>query len=400
MNSAAAGNAGYRRRRGIVLAIYVVLLCTDVALTNWDDLFGKEQCDSVSLTTRMWYQRLVTLGYRKPRPHLTRLILVDSPPGHAFSACERRAYLAELLNKLSEFRPAIIVLDYSFVPRNDCTHNETFRVQEAVDRLAISIPVVFGSYSWTEQELQDEGQTVLFNRLKGQLSKQDQVIAESDVQPHGSLAVLGLDRLDCDTRRVPVMWHGRLYDTAGKNVGSYPTISFASAQAYDDAVALRVANIVSNKQNPFTSFMPEDDFRPIRSSVILTGPVPPDKWNLASKILVVGEEGKDNHESVLGRVPGVVLQANYIEALLDDRYFLGLGKVWTPIVTFCCLLIITMVFERSKTAMTAISVAVCFWVVLLLVSYIAFVHFAVLFTAWVPSFFGIVTGLVVKLREA
>src|ERR1022692_4040638 len=104
MNAATAGRKG--RRRAIVLLVYVLLVCAEVILTNWDDLFGGEQCDTVSLTTRMWYQRLVTSGYRKPRPHVTRLVVVSAPAGHGFSPCERRAYLARLVRRLGDLRPA------------------------------------------------------------------------------------------------------------------------------------------------------------------------------------------------------------------------------------------------------------------------------------------------------
>jgi hypothetical protein len=36
---------------------------------------------------------------------------------------------------------------------------------------------------------------------------------------------------------------------------------------------------------------------------------------------IVNRLADDGHPSVLGRVPGFILQANYIEALLDQRYF-------------------------------------------------------------------------------
>jgi hypothetical protein len=113
------------RARVIVLLVYVFLVVAEVLLTDWEELFGKEECDAVSLTTRMWYQRLVTSGYRKPRPHVTRLVTLSSPSGHDFTPCERRLYLAQLINRLRDYEPAIIVLDYAFRPRNDCTQGET-----------------------------------------------------------------------------------------------------------------------------------------------------------------------------------------------------------------------------------------------------------------------------------
>jgi hypothetical protein len=398
------GAAPGRRRRVVVLIIYFGLLCADVALTNWDDLFGGERCDQVSLTTRMWYQRLVTLGYRKPRPHLTRLVIVASPPGHDFSPCERRAYLARLINRLSDFNPGIIVLDYSFRPRNDCTKGETLELQAAIDSLGEKTPIIVGRYTWTEQELRDNNLTALLDHLKAHgFSEYDQVIASTDVNPHSKVVSLGLLRLDCDTRKIPLLWRGRLYsesDLALVNPSTVPTISLLAARAYDDAIDLQLTSAFAKHQNPFTSFVRQPAFSPVKASEILADPIPSNKFNLSSKIVVVGEETGDIHESVLGRVPGAVLQANYIESLLDDRYFFSLGSVGVPLTTFFCLLIIALIFAQSKSLKAALSVAVIFWFSLLFVTYVGFVHFALLFTSWVPSLLAIIAGAVAKLRES
>jgi CHASE2 domain-containing sensor protein len=44
---------------------------------------------------------------------------------------------------------------------------------------------------------------------------------------------------------------------------------------------------------------------------------------MSGKIVLIGENfvGMDAHPSVVGKIPGLYLQANYIEALLDDRYY-------------------------------------------------------------------------------
>jgi CHASE2 domain len=301
-----------RRKRTFVLVVYFALLCADVVLTNWTDLLGKERCDTVSLTTRMWYQRLVTLGYRKPRPHLTRLVIVTDPPGHPFSACERRAYLARLVNRFGDLGPGMIVLDYYFLPRDDCAKNETADLQTAIDSLAKKTPVIFGLYSWTERELRESHRPDLLNllsRLKANgFSEHDQVVAPSDIIVRELLVTSGLDRLDCDTRRIPVLWRGRLYAEDGSIMSStaVPTISLAAARAYDDTVDEQLTTAFKRKQNPFTSFVAEEKFRPVMAADILAGPVPRNTWNLASKIVVVGDYSDEIHESVIGRVPGYV----------------------------------------------------------------------------------------------
>src|SRR5438132_8531669 len=54
--------------------------------SQWDELFGRQQCSLVE--ARLWYQRLVTLGYRKPKPHFVRLVTVTPPQSQ--NPCEYR----------------------------------------------------------------------------------------------------------------------------------------------------------------------------------------------------------------------------------------------------------------------------------------------------------------------
>jgi hypothetical protein len=389
-----------RRAKALLILIYIVLVVGEVFLTDWEELFGREQCDAISLTTRMWYQRLVTSGYRKPRPHVTRLVTVSSPPGHDFAPCERRLYLAQLISKLRDHEPAIIVLDYSFRPRNDCTQGETVRLQQTIDAVGEKTRIVFGLYSWTEQELRDSGQTMLLEKMHSHgFSERDQLLAQSDITPHGPLVHLGLDRLDCDTRKIPVLWAGCLFSDSGANNMTVPTISLSAARVYDRNVDTQLGNTYRKRQNPFTSFVSEDNFRPIKAEDILGGSVLPIDSGLASKIVVVGEQNIDIHDSVIGHVPGFVLQANYIESLIDDRYFFSLGRITAPLATFALLCLVTVIFDKSPELKIAATRAAILWLVLILVSYIAFVHFAVLITSWIPVFLAILTNIIIKARE-
>jgi CHASE2 domain-containing sensor protein len=113
----------------------------------------------------------------------------------------------------------------------------------------------------------------------------------------------------------------------------------------------------------------------------------------------VGDSRGDKHESVLGRVPGVVLQANYIESLLDDRYFFGLGPIGGPVATAVCLIAIVIIFDRSTTVKTAAVLATVFWLALLVVTYLLFMNYALLLTSWVPTMFAIISAMVAKFRK-
>src|SRR5216684_1784964 len=134
-----------RWRRILTVISYILFLCADVFFTNWDAIFGPQNCNEVALTTRMWYQKVVTLGYRKPKPHFVRVVTV-TPPNNA-SACDYRRLLAGLLLKLRDLHPAIVVLDYSFSP-HDCG-DATKQLQDEMNDLATNIPMVFGQKSYT-----------------------------------------------------------------------------------------------------------------------------------------------------------------------------------------------------------------------------------------------------------
>jgi CHASE2 domain-containing sensor protein len=85
-----------------------------------------------------------------------------------------------------------------------------------------------------------------------------------------------------------------------------------------------------------------------------------DQWNLRKKIVVIGDAVSDKRNNVVGHVPGVILQANFIEALLDTRYLKGLGPRWTFVTSFTCLLTVAFIFEGSEKLFPALFRALFF----------------------------------------
>jgi hypothetical protein len=145
--------------RIVTVLFYLGLVVADVALTNWD-VIRPESCGEASLATRMWYQRVVTMGYRKPKPHFVRVVTVV--PSSESGACGYRQLLAGILRKLDKLRIGSVVLDYSFSPR-ECK-DATGELQDAIDQLAEhNVPVVYGQRTYTAEEL--EGDPRLSNEL-------------------------------------------------------------------------------------------------------------------------------------------------------------------------------------------------------------------------------------------
>ncbi len=381
------------RNRAIVVGLYVLYLCGDITLSHWDELFGHEQCDLVK--TRLWYQQVVTLGYRKPRPHFVRLVTVTPPQ----DPCAYRALLADLLGRIAMLRPTIIVLDYSFSPHDCGDTTEALRNSIQSITVAGQIPVVFGVASSTMQEVEDKHPTDLQPLKEAGFTSHDQAIWASDVLADGSTTIMGLYRLDCDTRRIPTDWP--VYE---KRNGHWeriskpmPTIGFAAAVLYDPTLANRPE--FRGEENPLTSFIPEKHFLPVAAREILSEHANSADWLFQRKIVVVGDAVSDRHDSVVGRVPGVVLQANYIESLLDDRYFTGLGPRDATIATFGCLLVIGILFDKSASRNRALVLTAFLLLSMIFMSYVALVHFGRLFTFWAPCILAIPTAYVAKLHS-
>lgn len=126
------------KNRIITAVVYLGLLCADLLFSHWDVIFGREQCNLVN--ARLSYQRVVTLGYRKPKPHFVRPVTVTPPE----SPCEYRSLIADLVRRIGKKQPMMIVLDYSFSPHN-CA-NETRDLQDSIDSVSsLRIPVKWSS---------------------------------------------------------------------------------------------------------------------------------------------------------------------------------------------------------------------------------------------------------------
>ena len=377
-----------RKRRIRLSLAYLAILVVDVSFSHWDELFGREQCNLVE--ARSWYQRVVTLGYRKPKPHFVRLVTVLPPQ----DACKYRLLLADLLDRIGKQQPIMIVLDYSFSP-HDCG-KATEILQSSIRSAASKAPVVFGIASSTLQEVEDRNKLELKPLKDAGFGPVDQAIWPSDIKADGSRTITGLYRLDCDSRRIAINWsvfdkkEGRWTRVAAR----VPTIAFAAASLYDPT--LKNERKLTLPENPFTSFIPMEVFHPMDSTSIQNSNF--EEWDFRWRIVVIGDALSDMHDSVVGRVPGVVLQANYIESLLDDRYFAGLTPASSAGAVLVCFLVIFAIFEKSTTTSIALFRAAFFLLLLVGTSYIALVHFARLFTFWAPCALAIPTGLLARLR--
>jgi CHASE2 domain-containing sensor protein len=191
-----------------------------------------------------------------------------------------------------------------------------------------------------------------------------------------SLSGLGLREaivnIDPDTRKLPLKWLV-FPSKADKDHDSRQvwreTLALTAAQAYGkgqlEAEHRRLAELLNPVRHPYISFLNLDQFKPYRllAGFVLCGrqvkqgedatacpASSSDLGVLSGRIVVIGEiTDQDVKSTVVGRIPGVFLQANFIEALLDDRYYEGyplLNYVF-GLLFLAGLEAILMVFQRS-----------------------------------------------------
>ena len=286
------------------------------------------------------YQSLMSGGPRKPVQKFTILVDVaarddryySSLFDHVIDPCERRKALADLIDRIASASPAVIVLDAQFA-YNQCRpdNEQTAFLQAKIGRVSSTTPFVLGR----------------------KLDRSTRVLIPSLAFPvvHGQSVHEGLLHLDPDTKKLPLKWAtGMAPASAATTSGRtfMDTLALQAAEAYDVRLLQKYPRLreFMNEKNastgdaspPYVSFLKPEQFTVFAAGALLCGQnyaaatktdaasrcenAPEALRSLRGKIVVVGasDEG-DAYLSPVGEVYGFVLHANYIEALLDQRYF-------------------------------------------------------------------------------
>ena len=154
----------------------------------------------------------------------------------------------------------------------------------------------------------------------------------------------GILNTNPDTRRIPLTWYCQRLGGKPNDPQPYAGLALAAARTMDpnlEHANQRLAEFVRSATHPFTSFMTAEqwaDYRLTAGEALCSHAVREyGTWQICastpltqktrtqvhSRAVIIGEMSpyEDRHDAVVGNVPGYVLQANFLEAILDDRLF-------------------------------------------------------------------------------
>ncbi len=293
------------------------------------------------------YQRLITAGPRELRQNYTALVDINPVTDKKYKDATNnmttpcgnegegtRNALAQLLNKIDEEKPAEIVIDKYFpdvCPEKDPGTNN---LKDTLQKISKGTPIVIGRRAMTQELLND----------KKEYSETIRVLKPSQnllkfVNTSEPKIVEGIVNLDLDNRKLALKWSVK--PDANIETQKIPTLSFAAVKAYyenqseqsvvkDSGIKKledkypRIKKLLELDKNPYISFIEPEKFELIPAGTLIA-PEPLDDFSrLRGKIVIIGESDNedDKHDSVFGKqIPGFILQANYIEAMLDQRYY-------------------------------------------------------------------------------
>jgi hypothetical protein len=356
------------------------------------------------LQSAFFYHHVTRFNSRSVANKFTRIVTVSLGSEGAEPGCVGRELHARLLEQLLREPPGAIVLDFAYTEEAcKSTSAESLHLQRAL-AMAVSqhIPITLGLWDLTETERLNEG-IQLPHSLKVNQAVLDPFQTWRPV-PEGSHVGYGLKRLQCDVEAIPLAWPTYL-DTTLNTQQTLPTLAKAAVNLWDRKALEepRVHEAVTKDKDLLVPFLDENEITKYTATQVLCGhTVEPGLWkncntpgnrntmildDLRSRIVVIYEVNEtDRHNSPIGSVPGGVLQANYVESLLDRTYYGRVGFGWTWAVAFAWFAVIQAIFWKYDDHISRIAFLVAIVCVLFgVLCYVIFVRlFGVLLLPWPP----------------
>jgi CHASE2 domain-containing sensor protein len=377
-----------------------------------------------------WYQALAGAGDHSTRAHFVRIVsLSDGTEPHELfvNACTQRIFLARLIRRLDEAKPAVVVLDKFFKPDSCPAQDEGTRLlKEAIAES--KTPIVVAQSTSLERRVEKS----TLGSLEALFTDDNELIRDPKLQLPERVNY-GVIQINHDNRKLPLDWpvyESRKDLDQGKEPVLEATMALAAARIYDSALNSdpRLLQLRTARRHPFASFLPTSGtgaFNDTSAMKVLCGRlgapwrncVAPSRIDalddLRSRIVIVGNlrDARDMHSSVVGPISGVSLQANYIESLLRENYLLPVPRSTSVVVNITMFVFIGILFavatrtgapaQRMSVNGAAI-VSLIIVTVLWLTSYIVAIRFGYYFSIWFPGAYVLLLwthSLIHKLHE-
>jgi hypothetical protein len=348
-----------------------------------------------------WARRFA--GARNPflkKPDNVRLVAYsvrNEGPFVMGNFCETREFTSHVLRKLVSWEPAVIVIDwYNLSERCKKDDKGTQDLIKAVDDVTKGrvtkpdpkdgsfnpVPVIAARSTYREDRL-----------------PQGEYIGRKDVlDGHAQFASIRLD--DCEEDRIPFRWKVRAEPDQAAEL--LDTISLAAVRAANQPGAIEdLAPFIQHENRPYVSLFPENEFPGVAAIDVLCEERPKDsadytnckerrpgdptltdlskkkKIVLRNKIVILADVStrEDLHGTFIGELPGAVLHANYIEAMINKNYLRPVHPLIQLIVSLIWFLAIEWVFVQfAHRPLYALSAALAVIAVFIVIFFFLFVQ--------------------------
>jgi CHASE2 domain-containing sensor protein len=393
---------GLRESRRFWIALVLSVVMSLVVERYWDSLALGERgpVGRAFSNAGGMYQQILTAG---PRSTVTRYTaIVEITPGVEPDAiiqnvCEQRRFIARLIHVIDAVKPSVIVLDKYYSPTACAPDSvDTHALRQAIGAaIRNDTPIAIGR--------QIDRTT---HRVSPALS-----LASGRERP-----LEGFVNLHDDTRRVALGWIAQ--QEGPEPTLELPTIAVVAASAHRVELLQepRLHSAYDDKAYPYASFLSANQFGAYRLSAldVLCGPNrtntadwencsgnPDVLKRLRHRIVLIGENNpdRDQHPTVFGYLPGVLLHANYVEALLDERVFEGVPWLLELFVAVLVAIAFEYVFIVSSGARQLIFRVLLLATVTVVLSYTTVITLGRYLNPWSVSMGTLVLKVIGKVPE-
>lgn len=360
------------------IALNIAWLLVLLALATWFELPHRgrvlnSKCELVpddeSEMSAKSYGNLVASGYRDLRSRRVTTVPLrgDTEPARIINnVCEQRWYVGKLIERLSDAAAAVIVIDKYFSPDScDSKDPGTLALVSAVR--ASSRPIIAAAATHAAET--DPKNVCLILSPSFDFGEKVSTLGSASKKP---AVYVGTSRLNADVRKVPLFWNVYRSDEAFRNneepsdllVETLPYVAsvLADPQLKEEH---RLSTVRTAGEHPFTAFIEPNSMAHLEAlDLLCSGPNRSEIESrysvncaarptvnsdvIGGRVVVIGEDtpGRDRH-LLFGRdVPGMYLQANYIESLLDGHYLRPLGTLWNITMLVAWVVLLYALFWR------------------------------------------------------